>query len=87
MSEVLEGPEGTQISGKSSRIYLWAIFFHFDPNDENPFSIVSLDNFKGTNFPYNLITGHLGLQNRLKPRELSKLPGQKYCLFAKIEEG
>lgn len=80
-------PQATQTDIASPRKYMWAVLFHYDPNNEHPFSIVSLDNFKGTNFPFDLVTGHLGLSERLKPRELSRLPGTKYCVFAKIEEG
>ena len=82
-----KGPEGTQPTAQSSRSYLWVILFHYDANNEYPFSTVSLEHFKGTNFPFQLITGHLGLDERLKPREISRLPGTKYCLFAKVEKG
>ena len=80
-------PESTQSGGTSKRIYLWAILFHYDANDENPFSIVPLNHFKESNFPFELMTGHLGLQDRLKPTTLDKLPGGKYTIFAKIEQG
>ena len=82
-----EPPDATQSGSMSKRIYLWAILFHYDPNNEKPFSSVTLDNFKESDFPFDLITGHLGLSDRLKPREFSRLPGAKYCLFAKIEQG
>ena len=78
---------GTQPNTTSNRTYQWAILFHYDANNEQPFSSVSVDNFKGTNFPFQLLTGHLGLDNRLKARELSRLPGTKYCVFAKVEAG
>lgn len=82
-----EAPEATQSSSKSSRTYSWAILFHYDANNEFPFSTVSLDHFKGTNFPFQLMTGHLSLEERLKPREFSRLPGTKYAIFAKVENG
>ena len=80
-------PASTQVNGHSVRTYLWCIFFHFDVNDEFPFTSVPLDQLKGSDFPFQLITGHLGLENRIQPRNFSKLPGHKYCLFAKVESG
>ena len=82
-----EDPPATQSSSTSPRTYLWAVLFHYDPNNEHPFCSVSLDHFKGTNFPFHLITGRMSLSERLKPRELSRLPGTSYCVFAKVEEG
>ena len=80
-------PPATQSQGASSRVYSWVILFHFDENNEFPFSSVLLDNFKDSNFPFSVITGHLGLSDRLKPREFSRLPGPKYAVFAKVEQG
>lgn len=80
-------PVSTQISGQSVRSYSCCILFHFDVNDEFPFTSLPLDQFKGSDFPFNLITGHLGLGDRMQPRNFSRLPGHRYCLFAKLEEG
>lgn len=82
-----EQPPGTQQSSSSKRVYMWVILFHYDVNDEFPFSCVLLENFKESDFPFRLITGQLGLEDRLKPIQFSKMPGPKYCLFAKVEEG
>lgn len=76
-----------QSQSQSQRNYLWAIMFRADPDEERPFSSVLLKNFAGSDFPFDLISGHLSLSDRLQPRKLSKLPGSRYCLFAKVEDG
>lgn len=80
-------PPLTQSSASSNRKYLWVILFRFDPDNEAPFIVASLDHFKGSDFPFHLISGHFGMEDRLKPRYLSSLPDRKLCVFAKIEEG
>ena len=82
-----ESPPSTQISSSSSRIYSSVILFQYDVNKEFPFISVALDDFEGSNFPFDLISGHLGLEDRLTPREISTFKGSKLCLFAKIESG
>lgn len=82
----LEAPPLTQSSDISRRIYSGVFLFHHDPDDEFPFSSVNLDQFKGTDFPFELINGHLGMNDRLKPRILSRITG-KNSIFAKIESG
>ena len=77
----------TQDQCQSHQKYVSVFLFHYDLNTEKPFNSVSLDNFEGTDFPFHLIKGHLSLADRLKPRELSRLPGSKYCVFTKCEKG
>lgn len=83
----METPPLTQVTAGSQRNYLWIILFTFDVDTEFPFICLSLDHFKGTDFPWHLISGHLGPSDRMKPRLLTGLPGQKYTLFAKVEAG
>lgn len=80
-------PPNTQTNSASNRVYSWAILFKYDVNEEFPFIAVALENYNANNFPVELISGHLGLDDRLKPRQLSKFPDSKICLFAKIEHG
>ena len=80
-------PPATQASSHSNREYVAVFLFEYDIDTEQPFSSVTLDNFQGSDFPFEVINGHMGLSDRLKPRSLSRLPGRKFCIFAKCEEG
>lgn len=87
MSDV-EPPPQTQSTAVSNRVYNWVFLFNFDLDNEFPFTCVLLEHLKrGPDFPFHLISGHLGLADRLKPREFSGLQGGKYCVFSKIELG
>ena len=80
-------PPATQDTQLSRRVYSAVILFNYDVDNEFPFISTLLNNFTGTDFPFEIISGHLGLADRLKPRSLSKFPGKKFCVFAKVEEG
>lgn len=72
---------------QSQRVYLWIFLFRADPDEEQPFSCHLIDKFKGSDFPFYLISGHLSLSERLKPRKLESLTDAKHCIFAKVEDG
>ena len=80
-------PPSTQVSQPSNRNYIAVFLFRYDIDTEEPFISVPLDHFEGSDFPFDVINGHMGLSDRLKPRNLSRLPESKYCIFAKCEEG
>ena len=84
MSDDDQPPPSTQVSTQSRRSYAWIFLFKYDPNSEFPFSCVSIKKLKGNDFPHHVISGHLGLGDRQKVRQLA---GSKQCIFAKVEEG
>lgn len=85
--DALNRPPPTQQKAPSNRKYVSVFLFNHDLDNENPFSSVSLDQFEGTDFPFQLINGRLSLEDRLCPRDFSKFPDSKYSVFAKCEEG
>lgn len=80
-------PPPTQSSTPSNRTYVSVFLFEYNVNKECPFSSVSVDNFKDSDFPFYLLSQQLSLEDRLKARTLSRLPGSTFCVFAKCEEG
>lgn len=82
-----EEPPATQTQTESHRKYDWAFLFHYDTDDPKPFRCIPLQKFEGTDFPNEVIKGHMSLSDRLRPRELSALQGERHCIFAKIEKG
>ena len=80
-------PPATQTESESKRKYDWVFLFHFDTDDDTPFQCVPLQKFEGSDFPFNVINGHMSLGDRLRPRDLCIFPGEKFCIFAKIETG
>ena len=73
--------------GTSKFKYLWVVLFIWQLNEEFPFSVLSLDVFKGTEFPMYLINGPLSKKSRMDKYTLAKLAGKKYSIFMKIQEG
>ena len=75
------------VSDKSNMVYFWVILFCQNENLEFPFSIVNLENFKDSNFPFSLITGSLSNESRRKFFNLDRLSGKDFSIFGKIEKG
>lgn len=93
-SELIENTEIQNIpqtqneeSGKSKLKYSWVILFHFDINVSTPFVIYKLRDFLDTEFPWNVITGELSQESRIKLFEFSCMPGKKFFIFAKVQYG
>ena len=82
----LDGPPLTQSDGKSKVKYGSVFLFKEDINCRDPFSIVPLNFFKDTDFPWSSIEGEMTSESRCSVRSFSNLPG-KYRIFGKIERG
>lgn len=79
-------PPLTQEEGRSKVKYAWVILFHYDVNESNPFSIVPLSTFVGSDFPWDSVEGILSPGFRMEKRTFSNMTGY-YTVFAKIEVG
>ena len=77
----------TQDSGLSEVTYAWVILFNYDINNSHPFSILPLNFFVDSDFPWEAVKGILSPGFRAEKRTLSKLPGNEYAIFAKVEIG
>lgn len=83
-----EGIPSTQGYGISRVCYAWIIIFKNDINLESPFSILPLSFFSDCDdFPWKFIEGEMTSSCRSEVRAFSKLPGEHYRIFAKIERG
>lgn len=68
--------------------YQWVILFHWNVDEENPFFMLKLSNFKDTDIKPEWIKRNLSVDSRIKQlKNLSPFPGGTYSLFAKVEEG
>ena len=84
---VLKPPESTQTVESSTISYAWVILFTMCVDEEEPFTIVRLTQFKNSDFPWEVITGELGSKERNRVRKFNNIEGQSFCIFAKIEHG
>lgn len=80
-------PPSTQLTGISKVQYAWVIVFTMNVDCETPFNIIRLTQFKDTDFPWNCITEEMTEDFRTALRTFSNMPGNKYCIFGKVEHG
>lgn len=80
-------PPPTQENGSSQVQYAWVILFNYNINNPSPFSMVPLNFFAGSDFPWKTIRGFLSSHIRKQTRSFSNLPGKKFNIFAKVEIG
>ena len=79
-----------QPSGKSSTTYDWVIFFEPNEDLEKPFTIMRLDLFKDTNFPWGIIEGAMSDEYRVEKHHIDAVDmvdEGPFCVFAKIQHG
>lgn len=88
ISAMAEEPTPSTQEGCPSKVkYAWIILFNYDINEPEPFSIVPLSSFVGSNFPWNAVEGFLSSEARIKRRVFSNFPDKVYTIFAKVEIG
>ena len=80
-------PPATQIGGNSKVQYAWVIIFTMNVDQNCPFSMIRLSQFKNSDFPWNGITEEMTEEFRLGVRKVSNMPGNEICIFAKVEHG
>lgn len=80
-------PPATQNCGISKVQYAWVIVFTMNVDRDAPFNIIRLTHFKNSDFPWNGITEEMNEEFRTCQRTFSNMPGNKYCIFAKVEKG
>lgn len=79
-------PPPTQSGGRSKVKYGSIFLFTEDINVQDPFSIVPLSFFIGTDFPWSSIEGEMTSESRSVTRTFTNLKG-KFKIFGKIEKG
>lgn len=87
-TEIMKIPLTQSSESKKSTIrYAWVILFKLDVNERNPFIMVKLREFVGSNFPWRAIEGELTQDFRMKAHSFSNMEGETYYIFAKVEYG
>ena len=75
------------VQKKSLIQYAWVILFHFDINDNKPFSITRLRDFADSNFPWRGIKGEMTREFRIQLHNFTCFPDNQFFIFAKIQYG
>lgn len=81
-----EDATNASTQGVSLINYGHVILFMWHISKEYPFSVTSLAHFKGSDFPFNVINGPLSDEDRQIKHKLTRLQGQDYSVFCKIEQ-
>lgn len=81
-----DGPPPTQSCAKSKVKYGSIFLFKNDINEREPFSVVPLNVFVDTDFPWSSIEGEMTMACRTKVRTFGNMVGN-FRIFGKIEKG